>query len=451
MRKILLTIAVLLAAVSCGKKPAEFTGKITGLKPDSHVSIMNIDDPNNLIPVTVDEEGNYSFEIKDGPCTRYLIVDDPKGGLKFYSEPGMKANMDVEMKRKEGTQEETYETIVTYTGDNKDAYEFLTEGDFFSKIQNPILMEHYEAKDLKFNQYRSMIQDGVDSLRKNLQNVKSEQFRDFMGAYYDKYSKSSLGWFSDLTREADPDYKEYIESLDRNGNFEDAYSYMSAYSRFWMPIEEGKDKTVAWFEALNEQLTNKDIIRKMADDRIHGALGHAPANIEEVFNAYKAIEPERDVPEDIQALYDHYKGMVPGAPAVDFDVYDADGNKVMLSDMRGKALYIDCWATWCGPCRAQTPYMIKLYDHYKNDSRIQLVSISLDKNEKNWKAVVAEENLEWPQYIAQNEFDNLLCKSYDIKGIPRFLFFDKDGCILSVEAKRPSEPDIIEWIEERLK
>ena len=95
--------------------------------------------------------------------------------------------------------------------------------------------------------------------------------------------------------------------------------------------------------------------------------------------------------------------------------------------------------------------MIKLYDHYKNDSRIQLVSISLDKNEKNWKAVVDEENLKWPQYIAQNEFDNLLCKSYDIKGIPRFLFFDKDGCILSVEAKRPSEPDIIEWIEERLK
>ena len=451
MKKILLYTAVLLAAVSCGKKPAEFTGKITGLKPDSQVSILNLDDAENLIPVTVDNEGNYSFEIKDGPCTRYLIVDDPKGGLKFYSEPGMKANMDLEFKRVEGTEEEVYQTVVTYTGDNKDAYDFLTEGDFFSKVQNPFLMEHSDAKDVKFVQYRSMLQDGVDSLLVQLQNIKSDKFRDYMKTLYDNYSKASLGWFCELTTEADPDYKEYIESLDRNGSYDDAFSYMSAYSRFWMPVEEGKDKTIAWFEALNELFTNKDIIRKLADNRIRGALGRAPANIEEVFAAYKAIDPDHEVSEEIQALYDHYKGMVPGTPAVDFDVYDAEGNKITLSDMRGKALYIDCWATWCGPCRAETPYMKKLYEHYKNDTRIQLVSISLDKKENNWKAVVAEENLAWPQYIAPNEFDNLLCKSYDINGIPRFLLFDKDGLILSIEAKRPSSPDIIEWIEGQLK
>ena len=132
-------------------------------------------------------------------------------------------------------------------------------------------------------------------------------------------------------------------------------------------------------------------------------------------------------------------------------MYDPDGNKVMLSDLRGKALYIDCWATWCGPCRGETPNMVKLYEHYKNDPRIQLVSVSLDKKEKNWKAVVAEEKLAWPQYIVHDEFESALCRNYDIEGIPRFLFIDAQGCILSLDAKRPSDPDIIAWIENLLK
>lgn len=108
-------------------------------------------------------------------------------------------------------------------------------------------------------------------------------------------------------------------------------------------------------------------------------------------------------------------------------------------------------AVSCGPCRAETPYMIELYNHYKNDPRIQLVSISLDKNEKQWKAVVAEEKLAWPQYIVHDEFECALCKNYDVTGIPRFMFFDKDGGILSLDAKRPSDPEIIDWIESLLK
>lgn len=449
MKRILLAALVLLAAVSCGKKPAVFTGKITGLKPDSQVSLMNLADSRNLIPVAVDAEGNYSFEIKDGPCARFLIVDDPKGGLKFYAEPGMKANMDVEFKRMEGTDEEVYQTVVTYTGDNKDAYDFLTEGDYYSHF-NPYLMEHYEARDLSFDAFRSGSQAILDELIAKLPSVQSETFREWMKADYADKLKSSLRWFPEIAQGPDDSYKAYIESLDRNGNLMDAETYMDGYSRFWMPVE-GKDRYVAWFEALSTQFTNKDIIRKMADARIDGVLRRAPANIEEVFAAYKAVETQREVPEAIQSLYDHYKNLVPGAVAADFDMYDPDGNKVMLTDLRGKALYIDCWASWCGPCRAQTPYMIELYEHYKNDPRIQLVSISLDKSEKNWKAVVAEENLAWPQYIVHDEFEGALCQNYDITGIPRFLFFDKDGRILSLDAKRPSEPDIIDWIENQLK
>ena len=129
MKRILYSLIVLLVAVSCGNRNAVFTGRITGLKPTSNVSLMNIADPTNMVPVQVDADGNYSFEITEGPCARYLVVDDPKGGFKFYAEPGMKANIDLELKRiDDPSGEEVYQSVTTYTGDNKDAFDFLTEG-----------------------------------------------------------------------------------------------------------------------------------------------------------------------------------------------------------------------------------------------------------------------------------------------------------------------------------
>ena len=448
MKKILFAALVLLAAVSCGKKPAVFTGKITGLKPESQVSLMNIADPTNLIPVQVDAEGNYTLEIKDGPCARYIIVDDPKGGVKFYAEPGMKAVIDLDFKQVEGTEEETYETVVTYSGDNKDCYEFLTEGEYFSTVQNPVIMEHYGKKDLTFDQMVKFFTDAKDAQVAKLQKIGNPTFRKWMEDDYNQKLAGSFGWYPELGVKDDPSFKAYLESLDRNGSLEDARRYMSGYTFTTLP--EGPELNVAWFNSLGKLFTDKNIIRQLADSRIAQVLQDAPANIEDVFAAYKAVDPSYAVPQEIQGIYDHYKSMVPGALAADFDMYDADGNKVMLSDLRGKALYIDCWATWCGPCRAETPNMVKLYDHYKNNPRIQLVSISLDKKEKNWKAVVAEENLAWPQYIVHDEFESALCKNYDINGIPRFLFFDKEGRIISLDAKRPSAPDIIEWIEQSL-
>lgn len=450
MKKIIFAALVLLTAVSCGQKPAVFTGKITGLKPGSNVMVMDIYNPDSATPVEVSPDGSYRFEIADGPCARHLIIDDPKGGFKFYAEPGMKATIDLALKQREGTDEETYESLVTYSGDNKDVFDFLSEGEFYSTVQNPVIMAHYDAKDLTFAQFEKELKANLDAQVAKLPKVQSPVFRKWMEAdYYEKLRHGTYSWFPDLTKGADPDFKAWLESLDRNRDLKDAQAYMSGYSAFWLP--EGKDRHEAYFEALGEQFTNKDFIRQLADSYVGNVLREAPANINEIFDAYKAVEPGRAVPEEIQAVYDHYKNLVPGALAADFDMYDIDGNKVMLSDLRGKALYIDCWATWCGPCRAETPNMVKLYNHYKNDPRIQLVSVSLDKKENNWKAVVAEEKLAWPQYIVHEEYDGALCKNYDITGIPRFLFFDRDGRILSLDAKRPSDPEIIDWIESLLK
>ena len=143
--------------------------------------------------------------------------------------------------------------------------------------------------------------------------------------------------------------------------------------------------------------------------------------------------------------------MMPGAPAIDFEMTDVNGKKCHLSDFKGKAVYIDVWATWCGPCCMEIPYMEKLVKHYAKNKKIEFLSISLDENQKKWKKKLAADKPEWKQFICPDNFQSTLCQEYDIDGIPRFLFFDKKGRIISLDAPRPSSSKIIEYINQHIK
>lgn len=449
MKKTIFAALALLASTTLMAQKAVITGKLNGLKPESHVFLMDIANPNDLKPVEVTADGTYKLELDaPEPYARFLIVDDPKGGFKFYVEQGMKANIDAEFVPHNEGGEEYYESKVTYTGDCKDCYEFLSEGEFYQYAQNPVLMTYYQKQEPTFGEFRQLFRYKVDQLEGKLMKIQNPTFRRWMKQDYEKKMNAAMIWYTELSSKPDSTFDAWAETLDRNDNQQDAQMYAQAW-RFTLP--KGAERDVTFFKGLNEKITNQELATAVADQRISELLPTAPANIDELFAAWRAVNPNREVPEAIQQTYDHFKNLVPGAKAADFDMYDANGKKLTLSKLKGKALYIDCWATWCGPCRAETPNMVKLYEHFKNDKRIQLVSISLDKKEAAWKAVVKKENLAWPQYIVKGEFESAMCKNYDIQGIPRFMMFDKRGNIVSIDAPRPSAANIIEWIESNLK
>ena len=84
------------------------------------------------------------------------------------------------------------------------------------------------------------------------------------------------------------------------------------------------------------------------------------------------------------------------------------------------------------------------------NKNIELISISIDKDKAKWEKKLAEDKPKWKQYICLDNYDSQLCKNYDITGIPRFLFFDKGGKVISLNAPRPSSEDIIEYIDKYL-
>ncbi len=138
--------------------------------------------------------------------------------------------------------------------------------------------------------------------------------------------------------------------------------------------------------------------------------------------------------------------------APSFDYENHAGGKTKLEDLRGKYVYIDVWATWCGPCRAEIPSLQKIEEKY-HGKKIAFVSISVDeqKDYEKWKKFVVEKQLGGIQLFADKNWMSDFIKAFGINSIPRFILIDPTGKVVNADADRPSNPKLQEQLDALLK
>ena len=158
----------------------------------------------------------------------------------------------------------------------------------------------------------------------------------------------------------------------------------------------------------------------------------------------KMLRPSFDQEEKF--LLDYYNQKVAakkmeGIVSPSFDYENHKGGKTKLEDLRGKYVYIDVWATWCGPCIAEIPHLKKVEAKY-HGKNIEFVSISVDvdKDHEKWKTFVTEKALGGTQLFADKNWNSDFIKAFGIESIPRFILIDPKGVVIDADAARPSNP-----------
>ncbi|MEN9640340.1 MAG: hypothetical protein RLZZ262_2209 [Bacteroidota bacterium] len=141
--------------------------------------------------------------------------------------------------------------------------------------------------------------------------------------------------------------------------------------------------------------------------------------------------------DSVKRIAAQYAHLYPGEPAPDAVAFDVAGKNYKLSDFKGQVLYIDVWATWCGPCKREIPSLKQLEAEY-HGKNVKFISISTDQDQKAWENFLPKNDMSGLQLHQSLNFDESVSKLYMVNSIPRFLLIDTKGNIISCDAPRPS-------------
>lgn len=201
------------------------------------------------------------------------------------------------------------------------------------------------------------------------------------------------------------------------------------------------EKSLIYFELVDSLLGRgplADLINHShTKDAIRWSSLETAKNISE---HYMEMATSEDYIMSIRYLLDKRLLLAPGQPAPKFTLEGFDGKTYSLDDFKGKLVYLDFWATWCGPCRREIPHLKQLKNEYKGKP-VAFIAISVDDDKEAWEKMVKSEKLDGIQLYAPKAWLNETTIQYQVVGIPTFVLIDGEGKIIEYPASRPSQEE----------
>lgn len=207
------------------------------------------------------------------------------------------------------------------------------------------------------------------------------------------------------------------------------------------------DFVLAQLAFIQKEVKDQQIAALLSEEMIDKYVSRNGLTNPELGVVYKKYVKDQAKLDKFDANCKQWESLMPGNMSPDFKYKDMSGKEYSLADFKGKLVYIDIWATWCGPCRGEIPYLQKLEEAYHGKD-VAFVSISTDKDRAAWEKMVKEQNM--GGYQLHNGGDRSLMNAYKVSGIPRFILIGKDGKIVSANMSRPSSPATAQKFDELL-
>lgn len=345
-----------------------------------------------------------------------------------------------------------FDNTFTVKGGNEKAIDYL------NKIQVVGLADNTYKQP--WEQFQKTVENKIASMKRLLKArrfdpndkfVKMEEGRItyFYANAMLMYPVSHIYLTQDTTLALGDDYytalKKYVREDADLADIDEYRNYMIETSH--VLDEDNRDvrqyypKVVAEMNYIGEHMDNdkvrESLIHHLAFTYVEGNGTDNITDLQNIYYTYVTSPRLNDLFKQACAKWD--KAAV-GRPSPDFKGVDINGKEMSLRDFRGKYVFIDMWATWCGPCQKELPFLKELEKKYEGRN-ITFVGLSIDKDKAKWEAKVKSGALCGTQlHIGTG---SKFQADYRISGIPRFILIDPNGRIVNPDMTRPSSDDTV--------
>lgn len=200
------------------------------------------------------------------------------------------------------------------------------------------------------------------------------------------------------------------------------------------------DRTVCMMNYIADNIGNDKVKQALLNVlAIEQVEQYGIKDIDELLNLHGTYVTDTVLQAAFKEKYDAWDLARPGKPSPDFRAWDVDGKSYTVADFKGKYVYIDLWATWCGPCRREMPFLKQLEEEYKGRN-ITFLSLSTDARKADWLKMVKSQPMTGIQLHLGT--GSRFQTAYKADGIPHFILLDPEGKIVNANMLRPSSPDI---------
>lgn len=476
MKKLLIAATLILNTIAAfaGKNDISIKGTITNPLADS-VTISYPDYGENWLDFSMhvvneklDKNGNFLVTLPLPHNYTLVTIQNGEQATELYASPGDKLAFTVDAS--------DFDNTVKYAGIGMKP----AVANFMAKyVLTYGLIDNFHSAAHKLNAKEpaefekaitELVQRELNFLVENSAGL-PQSFIEFWNAYYEysKYNKMiSYPLMHEVVKKKSYDVGEipmenYEVAKRVPAKFNDEFMYILPYRNYIddyyqsLLTIESKNKPAT---KENVPYTHQDKLLELSRqhmpanseeyvfaNHIHTYIRHAPlARTEQLYSTFNSRYKDSKYAKYLSARIEQKKRLSVGAPAIDFTVSDAEGNKVKLSELKGKVVYIDFWASWCGPCIAQFKHTKKIKEHFAGKD-VVFVYVSIDENNDVWLKAKEKHELTG-LHTRVDGWKGKIAVDYGVNGIPAYFLVDREGKFATEDTPRPSNSEkLIEAIE----
>ena len=440
--KLVLVVCILFSCQNKEVKTVVISGTIT--EPISEIAGVISEDQTNMYSDSLNSDATFEIEFElERPS--YMSFKHGQESTAMYIFPGDRISLKLDPIE--------FDESINYEG--SDASNFLAK--------KYLLEEQLEFNDLYSlaeTEFLDLVAQEESKMKNLLMNLSESDFKTQQEKEISlQWATSKLNYknyFQYVTKDTvhlSENYFDFMADFDINDPtiIEDKASYKFLKTFVSINVSEEFDHVLlSNFDFISREFTQQSTKDKIAYDLLKDYLkNESLVKMENVMDSYSKLQSDTVKFNELRDLASEMSVFNQGNPAINFTYPDVNGDRISLSDFKGSLVYVDVWATWCGPCKREIPFLLELEKDYQDKDIVFLsVSVDQDKDYDAWKTMIEEKEMGGVQLFASGW--SQITKDYKIKGIPRFMLFDKQGAIVNVRATRPSNEDTRVLIDENL-